>query len=79
MREIRTFAGLAPEQLASLVGTRQLIVWGGNEACVETLASLREHYRVAGPIVVLTMQHVGFERFGEIGRASCRERVLVTV
>jgi len=65
MREIRTFAGLAPEQLASLVGTRQLIVWGGNEACVETLASLREHYRVAGPIVVLTMQHVGFERFGD--------------
>ena len=65
MREIRSFAGLTPEQLTSLVGARQLIVWGGNEACVETLASLREHYRVAGPIVVLTMQHVGFERFGD--------------
>lgn len=65
MPEIRSFAGLTQPQLEHFIGDRQLIIWGGNEASIESLASLRAHYHWKREIIVLVMQQVGFERFSE--------------
>lgn len=62
MREIRSFIGLLPDEFKRLVGNRQLVIWGGNGACIEVLAALRGRYSITTG-TVLTLQPAGFQHF----------------
>ncbi len=62
MREVRSWFGYDAHELEGLIGSRRVIVWGGNASCVEVLAFLRDRCR-CDQGDVLCMQSMGFSLF----------------